>query len=164
MSTSRRQILKSGLVAGASLISGVKAKLAVAGGSCSEMLTHRNVAELDLVPQSFNTRQKFNTLIGDVFYVDMGPADSALPLHLQKLIDVDADTYIVVFTTRDGRRLAQDTYTINHPTIESMPVFMGPNPITQTEHLEGFIKGGKQKTPKRFYYEAVFNHRGQNIS
>ena len=158
--TSRRQILKSGLVLGASIAGGLQARLIQAASTTAEMFSFANLDRAELVYTAYPSRQEFAELLGNEFWVDMGPGESMLRLILKELINVDEDAFILVFRTRDRRKLAQDTYRVEHATIGPVPIFMGHNPVTQRKYLERFIQDGKQKVANRYFYEAIFNFRG----
>ena len=156
----RRQILKTGSVLGASIAGGLQTRLIKAASTTAEMFSFTNLDRAELVYTAYPSRQEFAELLGNEFWVDMGSGESMLRLILKELIDVDEDAFILVFKTRDPRKLAQNTYRVDHATIGPVPIFMGHNPVTQKRYLERFAWDGKQKVANRYFYEAVFNFRG----
>ncbi len=157
MSTPRREFLQTGLTLSALLVGAVQSKLVSATTSASEIFSFANLAQPQLVFTGYPTEQGFTDMIGEIFWVDMGAAETMLRLKLVNVVNQGINTFIVVFKTKDKRKLSQDTYRMDHATAGPIPMFMGHNPVTEKKYHEKFVKNGRQKTARVYYYEAVFN-------
>ena len=154
----RRKILKIGVVSGVAALSGWKSTLAIADSVNGMVFNFDNLEKPEWVNNKSPEKLIYQVLIGDVFWVRLDDFEPMVDLVLTEIITIDDYSYILRFHTNDSRELSQITHLVENPTLGRTPMFLVLNPITESEHLQGFGLDGVQKKANDFYYEFAINH------
>ncbi len=163
-SIKRRRLLKVAAVASATVIANANAKTIVRYTKPNGEPDHGMVfdfsglEEAEWVPSVLPEKKKYKDLVGDVFWVRYDDDGPMVDLTLEKVINIAEHAFVLRFHTLDPRKLDSVTHLVEHHRLGRLPMLLVPNPITETDHLEGFMIGGEKKVASEFYYEVTINH------
>lgn len=150
----RRSFLKTGAAVFAGLSSGV----VLATQDNGMAFEFANLENSEWVKNAPPEKLAFEELVGDVFWARHDDYEPMVNLTLQDVITTGDYSFILRFHTSDTRRLNQVTHLVEHAGLGRTAMFLTANPVTDTEHLEGFDIDGEAREPSDFYYEASFSY------
>ena len=123
----------------------------------SGMFPFANLESSRMVYIELPDRMSFREVRGDQFHVDMGPDAIPMQLTLIQNISLNDNTFLLRFRSLDQRKLANDTYLLEHQLLGPMPIFLTHNPVSGDVYLERFLLGGEQEEARKKIYEAIIN-------
>ena len=157
-SDQRRWLLKATVLASTAAITGFKTAYRPVNPNNGMIFDFANLENPEWVKSELPQKLAFKALVGDVFWVRFDDYEPMVNITLEEVITLSEYAFLLRFHTSDSRKLTQVTHFIEHATLGSIPMFLVANPITESEHLEGFMLGGELKKASDHYYEAIFDH------